>query len=66
VVEQLLPVRNLTMFKHQFQRDILKEQVFGRTQDSRQTFLFLFCHGAKDSLAQPQVSAYAVERPFGY
>jgi hypothetical protein len=40
------------MFEHQFQRNILKEQIFGRTEDSRETFLLFVCHWRKDSLAQ--------------
>jgi hypothetical protein len=33
------------MLKHQFQGDVFEEQVFRRTQDGGQAFLFFFGHG---------------------
>lgn len=39
VIEQLLPICNLTMFEQQLECDVFKEQVFGRTQNSREALL---------------------------
>lgn len=42
MVKQLLPIGNLTMFEYEFQSDVFKEQVLGRTKESRQTLLLVF------------------------
>jgi len=52
VIEQLLPICNLTMFEQQLECDVFKEQVFGRTKNSREALLLFFCHGSKNSLTQ--------------
>lgn len=44
-IQQLLPLRDFPMFEHQFQSDVLKEQVFSSTEDGGQALLLLFGHG---------------------
>jgi len=52
VIEQLLPICNLKMFEQQPECDVFKEQVFGRTKNSREALLLFFCDGSKNSLTQ--------------
>jgi hypothetical protein len=47
VIEQLLPICNLTVFEQQLECDVFKEQVFGRTKKSREALLLFFFMAAK-------------------
>jgi hypothetical protein len=47
VIEQLLPICNLTMFEQQLECDIFKEQVFGRKMNNRKALLLFFVMAAK-------------------
>lgn len=40
VLQELLPVRDLAMFEHQFQGDVLKKQIFGRAENGGEVLLF--------------------------
>ena len=56
VVEELLPVRNLTMFEHELPREILKEEVFSRSEDSRKAFLLFVGHWSQNKSSATSIA----------